>query len=169
MRPLNVGRLAPGRGAAVVDKGGVRLGVINLISGTAMQGVDSPLDAVEQQLAAWQGAVDATLVDFHGESVMEKLALAFAFAGRVTGVFGTHTHVPTLDTRILPGGTAYVTDVGMTGPGDGIQGYARTSSSTRSGCACPAAIRWPSLRRDRAGGGGRPLRGRGAVSIERVG
>jgi metallophosphoesterase (TIGR00282 family) len=124
VRPLNVGRLAPGRGAAVVDKGGVRLGVINLISGTAMQGVDSPLDAVEQQLAAWQGTVDATLVDFHGESVMEKLALAFAFAGRVTGVFGTHTHVPTLDTRILPGGTAYVTDVGMTGPGDGIQGYA---------------------------------------------
>jgi len=124
VRPLNMGAHVPGRGAAVVDKGGVRLGVINVISPTALQGADSPFDAVERQLAAWQGAVDATLVDFHGESVMEKLALAFTFAGRVTGVFGTHTHVPTLDTRLLPGGTAYVTDVGMTGPGGGIQGYA---------------------------------------------
>ena len=123
IRPLNYAASAPGRGAACVEKDGLRLGVINLVSKTALRGADEPYDAFERQMTAWEGMVDLVLVDFHGESVSEKLAFAFAVDGRAAAVMGTHTHVPTLDTRVLPDGTAYVTDVGMTGPGDGIQGY----------------------------------------------
>jgi calcineurin-like phosphoesterase len=121
---LNYGTAAPGRGSLIVEKAGRRLGVINLMSRTAMDRVDAPLDAFDRQMALWADSVDLVLVDFHGESVTEKLSFGFAAAGRAAAVIGTHTHVPTLDSRLLPGGTAYVSDVGMTGPGGGIQGYA---------------------------------------------
>lgn len=127
LRPLNAGVAAPGRGATVVRKGGTSLGVVNLGSRTAMPWVDMPYDALTRQLAAWRadGAEpDMVLVDFHGESVSEKQIFAFAVDGTVTAVLGTHTHVATLDARVLPRGTAYVSDVGMTGPGGGMQGYA---------------------------------------------
>jgi metallophosphoesterase (TIGR00282 family) len=124
IRPLNYGTAAPGAGAALVERAGLRLGVINLVSRTALRWADDPLAAFEAQLAAWDGAVDCVLVDFHGESVSEKLTFAYAVAGQAAAVLGTHTHVQTNDTRILPGGTAYVTDVGMVGPGEGVQGYA---------------------------------------------
>lgn len=124
LRPLNYGRHGPGSGAATVRQRAGRLGVINLASLTAMRNVDAPLDAFDQQAAAWRDEVDWIVVDFHGESVTEKLSFAYAVAGQAVAVLGTHTHVPTLDTRILEGCTAYVTDVGMTGPGGGIQGYA---------------------------------------------
>lgn len=127
LRPLNVGRAAPGCGALVLEKGGTRLGVVNLASRTALAHVDMPYDALVAQLEAWNargGEPDLVLVDFHGESVSEKQIFAWSVAGRVTAVIGTHTHVATLDARVLPGGTAYVSDVGMTGPGGGMQGYA---------------------------------------------
>ncbi len=123
IRPLNYAAAAPGRGAAIIAKNGARLGVINLVSRSAFSAADTPLPAFEKQLAEWQGQVDLILVDFHGESVTEKQTFGFACAGQVAAVLGTHTHVRTLDTRILPRGTAFVTDVGMTGPADGIQGY----------------------------------------------
>lgn len=125
LRPLNHAPGMPGRGAGVIEKNGLRLGVINLASRTTLPDIEEPYPALEAQLAAWTetGAVDMVFIDFHSESVMEKLALAYAVAGRAVGVVGTHTHVPTCDTRILPGGTAYVSDVGMTGPGGGLQGY----------------------------------------------
>lgn len=132
LRPLNVGEHAPGRGTAVIEKRidgrAVRLGVINVASRTALAGVDQPLAAVEAQLAAWSrgDTVDFVLVDFHGESVYEKIASAFALDGRVAALVGTHTHVPTFDARVLPQGTAYVSDVGMTGPSGGMQGYDAT-------------------------------------------
>ena len=124
LRPLNYGRHAPGRGSAIIEKEGLRLGVINLMSRTAMPFVDMHLDVFEDQVAAWEDATDLVLIDFHGESVTEKLSFAFAVDGVATAVLGTHTHVPTLDSRVLPGGTAYITDVGMTGSSGGIQGYA---------------------------------------------
>lgn len=128
LRPLNYGGHAPGRGAVIVERNGVRLGVINLMSRTAMQYADLALEAFEAQMTAWRGAVDLVVVDYHGEMVSEKLAFAFLVDGEpgwpVAAVLGTHTHIPTLDTRVLPGGTAYVSDVGMTGPGGGVQGYA---------------------------------------------
>lgn len=139
LRPINSSTLAPGRGAAIVEKGGVRLGIINAASLTALHGLDTPLDAIERQLAAWAGQIDALFVDFHGESVTEKLTLGHALAGRAIGVVGTHTHVRTLDTRVLTGGTAYVTDVGMTGPGEGIQGYAPDSFVTRMRVRLPGS------------------------------
>lgn len=125
LRPLNHAPDMPGRGAGIIEKNGLRLGVINLVSRTTLPDVDEPHPALEAQLTTWTDtdAVDMVFIDFHSESVMEKMALAFAVAGRAVAVVGTHTHVPTCDTRILPGGTAYVSDVGMTGPGDGLQGY----------------------------------------------
>ena len=123
LRPLNVGAHWPGRGAGIVTAGTYRLGVVNLTGRSAIGMADQPLPALERQLEAWNGAVDGVIVDFHGESVFEKITLAHAFIGRIAGLFGTHTHVPTLDARVLPGGVAYVSDVGMTGPGGGAQGY----------------------------------------------
>lgn len=131
LRPLNRGPNWPGRGAIILEKNGLRLGVLSVASRTAIPDVDTPLLAIESQLEAWRGATDAVLVDFHGESVFEKLSLAFAFDGLVSAFLGTHTHVQTSDLRILPQGTAYVSDVGMTGAGGGIQGYAPEGFVTR--------------------------------------
>jgi metallophosphoesterase (TIGR00282 family) len=123
LRPMNFGSYVPGRGSTMITKTGVRLGIINLVSRTALPGADAPFEFFERQLHAWEGQVDAVLVDFHGESVTEKQTFAWAVDGHATAVVGTHTHVATLDARILPGGTAYVTDAGMTGPSGGMQGY----------------------------------------------
>jgi 2',3'-cyclic-nucleotide 2'-phosphodiesterase len=123
LRPLNVGANWPGSGASIITSSNFRLGVINLAGRSAIPGVDQPLLALERQLELWKNLVDAVIVDFHGESVFEKVTLAHAFAGQIAGLFGTHTHVPTLDARILEGGVSYVSDVGMTGPSGGAQGY----------------------------------------------
>ncbi len=125
LRPLNTSPLAPGRGAVIVGDGALRLGVVNLASRTAIPGVDAPYDALQRQLEAWagDGRPELVVVDLHGESVSEKQIFAWAVDGTVTAVIGTHTHAPTLDARVLPGGTAYVSDVGMTGPSGGMQGY----------------------------------------------
>ncbi|MCC6613431.1 MAG: YmdB family metallophosphoesterase [Anaerolineae bacterium] len=124
IRPLNYSTAAPGQGALVLEKDGLRLGVINVASRTALRWADEPLAAFDAQVAAWGTSVDRVLVDFHGESVSEKLTFAYAVDGRAAAVLGTHTHVQTNDMRVLPQGTAYVSDVGMTGPGEGMQGYA---------------------------------------------
>ena len=124
LRPLNRGKNWAGNGSSILQKNGLRLGVLNIASRTAIPDVDTPFLAIETQLGAWDGLTDAVLLDFHGESVFEKLSLAFAFDGLVSAFLGTHTHVQTNDLRILPSGTAYVSDVGMTGAGGGIQGYA---------------------------------------------
>jgi metallophosphoesterase (TIGR00282 family) len=126
LRPLNYGAAAPGRGALVITRDGLRLGVVNVVSRTALPHADTPFDATAAVIDAWdaEDAVDLVLVDVHGDSVHEKQVLAWALAGRATAVLGTHTHVATCDTRILPPGTAYVSDVGMTGPSGGMQGYA---------------------------------------------
>ena len=122
LRPLNVGSVHAGRGAGIVTSGrGVRLGVVNVAGRSAIPDVDDPLHAIEQQLERWE--VDAVLVDVHGESVFEKTSLAFALIGRIAALLGTHTHVQTGDARVLPGGVAMVSDVGMTGPTGGVQGY----------------------------------------------
>jgi metallophosphoesterase (TIGR00282 family) len=125
LRPHNYGRSAPGRGTLVLERRGWRLGVVNLAGRSALPRADDPFDALDRALERWaaEAAVDLVLVDMHGESVTEKQVLAAAFAGRVAAVLGTHTHVGTDDLRIIPPGTAAVSDVGMTGPSGGIQGY----------------------------------------------
>jgi 2',3'-cyclic-nucleotide 2'-phosphodiesterase len=125
VRPANYLRRHPGRGATVVERDGVRLGVVNLIGTVFLKAAGSPFDEVERVLDAFDGRCDHVLVDLHAEATSEKVAMGWYLDGRVTAVLGTHTHVPTADERVLPGGTAYMTDVGMTGPRGGVIGVKR--------------------------------------------
>jgi metallophosphoesterase (TIGR00282 family) len=125
VRPANYLRTQPGRGSCVVERDGVRLGVVNL-SGNLFLNAARPafveIDAVLHDLA---GRADHVLVDMHAEATSEKVGMGWHLDGRVTAVVGTHTHVPTADARVLPGGTAYVSDVGMTGARGGVIGVRR--------------------------------------------
>ncbi len=125
LRPANFLRSQPGHGWCVVERGGVRLGVLSL-SGNLFMDAGRPLFAeADAALYALRDSVDHVLVDVHGEATSEKVAIGWHLDGRVTAVVGTHTHVPTADARVLPGGTAYITDVGMTGPRGGVLGVRR--------------------------------------------
>ena len=118
VRPLNYPPGAPGRGAAVVQsRGGVAVGVINAM-GRVFAGahLDCPFRAVEEALEEMRPKAQVILVDFHAEATSEKTCMGWFLDGRATAVVGTHTHVQTADAVVLPGGTAYITDVGMTGP-----------------------------------------------------
>jgi metallophosphoesterase (TIGR00282 family) len=122
IRPANYLRRHPGSGVAIVEKGGIRLGVVNLIGTVFLQAARSPFDEIESILGNLDGKADHVLVDLHAEATSEKVAMGWYLDGRVTAVVGTHTHVPTADERVLPGGTAYMSDVGMTGPRGGVIG-----------------------------------------------
>ena len=127
MRPYNYLPTQPGRGATVVEQGGVSLGVVNLSGIVHLQAASPPLVAVDAALREVAGA-DHVLVDMHAEMTSEKVALGWYLDGKVTAVVGTHTHVPTADSRVLPGGTAYITDVGMTGARGGVIGMKKEQS-----------------------------------------
>lgn len=120
VRPLNY-PVSYGQGSVVVNVNGVKVQVINAQGRTFMLPLDDPFLAVEKEIEREKEA-EIIFVDFHAETTSEKQAFAHYFDGRVTAVCGTHTHVQTNDARCLPKGTAYVTDVGMTGPEDGILG-----------------------------------------------
>jgi metallophosphoesterase (TIGR00282 family) len=125
LRPANFLRRQPGHGWCVVSRGGVRLGVVSL-SGNLYMDAGRPVFAeADAALHALKGEVDHVLVDMHAEATSEKVGMGWYLDGRVTAVVGTHTHVPTADARVLPGGTAYITDVGMTGPKGGVIGVKR--------------------------------------------
>jgi metallophosphoesterase (TIGR00282 family) len=125
LRPANFLRSQPGHGWCVVERGGVSLGVVSL-SGNLFMDAGRPVFAeADAALHALRGRADHVLVDMHGEATSEKIGMGWYLDGRVTAVVGTHTHVPTADARILPGGTAYITDVGMTGPRGGVIGVKR--------------------------------------------
>jgi hypothetical protein len=116
LRPANYPD-APGQGAIVWrGRNGVDCAVINLQGRTYMVPTDCPFRKADQILGALDPAIKVRFVDFHAEATSEKIAMGWYLDGRVSAVIGTHTHVPTADTRILPGGTAYQTDCGMTGP-----------------------------------------------------
>ena len=122
IRPANYPPACPGVGYALRQASGLRVLCMNL-SGTAfMDQLDNPFAAVDRILEREKGDYDVALLDFHAEATSEKLAMGYHLDGRVQIVFGTHTHVPTADTRILHQGTGYVTDLGMTGPTNGILG-----------------------------------------------
>ena len=124
VRPYNYLKGQPGRGACVVEKDGLRLGVVNLSGNLFLKAGRSPFTEIDPALREL-GEVDHVLVDMHAEATSEKVALGWLLDGRVTAVVGTHTHVPTADGRVLPNGTAYITDVGMTGPRGGVIGVKR--------------------------------------------
>jgi metallophosphoesterase (TIGR00282 family) len=131
VRPANYPKGSPGRGHTTVERNGVRLGVVNLSGMVFMQAVRSPFSEVDALLAEIGGATDAVLIDIHAEATSEKVALGWHVDGRATACLGTHTHVPTADARVLPDGTAYVTDVGMTGPRGGVIGVKREQAIER--------------------------------------
>jgi metallophosphoesterase (TIGR00282 family) len=122
VRPANYPKGSPGRGHTVVESNGLRLGVINLSGQVFVEAVRSPFAEADALLAELRGSADVVLVDMHAEATSEKVALGWYLDGRVLACVGTHTHVPTADARVLPGGTAYITDVGMTGPRGGVIG-----------------------------------------------
>lgn len=122
VRPANYPAELPGKGSVIVDG---RLGVINLLGRVYMDPVDCPFKALDIELEKVKKHVKAVIVDIHAEATSEKCALAWHAEGRVSAVLGTHTHVQTADDRIFPFGTAFLTDVGMTGPYEGIIGVDR--------------------------------------------
>lgn len=122
LRPYNYLRSQPGHGLCVVERDGVRLGVVNLSGNIFLTAGRPAFPEVDAALHELRDRCDHVLVDFHAEATSEKVALGWHLDGRVTAVVGTHTHVPTADLRVLPGGTAYITDVGMTGPRGGVIG-----------------------------------------------
>ena len=124
LRPANYPEGNPGRGLYVGETpGGVPVAVINLEGQVFMKALESPFRVADRLLAGLPKHVKVIFVDFHGEATSEKLALGFHLDGRVSAVIGTHTHVPTADERILPKGTAFQCDAGMTGPYESIIGF----------------------------------------------
>jgi metallophosphoesterase (TIGR00282 family) len=134
VRPLNFPRGTPGRGAALLDaKNGGRVLVINLMGRIFMNPLDDPFAAVESELAACAltSGADAIIVDIHCEATSEKQSMGYFLDGKASLVVGTHTHVPTADHQILPNGTAYITDVGMTGDYDSVIGMVKDEPLNR--------------------------------------
>jgi len=128
IRPINYPAGTPGRGAATIEaKNGARVLVVNAMGRIFMEALDDPFAAIDRELTACplQQGADAIIVDFHGEATSEKQAMGFFCDGRASLVVGTHTHVPTADLRVLRGGTAFISDVGMTGDFDSVIGMAK--------------------------------------------
>jgi metallophosphoesterase (TIGR00282 family) len=122
VRPANYFESNPGRGHTVIEKDGVRWGVLNLCGNVFMQAAYSPFHVADRVLAQLRDKADYVFVDMHAEATSEKVAMGWHLDGRALAVIGTHTHVPTADGRVLPGGTAFVSDAGMTGSRGGVIG-----------------------------------------------
>lgn len=142
IRPANYPPGAPGKGRAIVETpDGRRLGVLNLEGRVFMRNIDDPFRVAEAEIAALRAeGARAILVDMHCEATSEKNAMGWFLDGRVSAVLGTHTHVQTADARVLPGGTAFVTDVGMCGPWDSVIGMRKELVLERFLTQRPAAF-----------------------------
>ena len=122
VRPINFPPELPGKGSTIVYLNNKTVGVINVLGRVYMEPIDSPFNMVLKEVERLKNMVDFIVVDFHAEATSEKLAMGWLLDGKVSVVFGTHTHVQTADDRIFPGGTGYITDLGMTGPYNSIIG-----------------------------------------------
>jgi metallophosphoesterase (TIGR00282 family) len=125
VRPANYPAANPGRGHTVVEAARMRVAVVNLSGSLHMTAERSPFPAIDDLLESLRGGADAVVVDFHAEVTSEKVAMGWHLDGRAAAVIGTHTHVPSADARVLPGGTAFITDAGMTGSRAGVIGVRR--------------------------------------------
>jgi metallophosphoesterase (TIGR00282 family) len=125
LRPVNYLKGQPGHGSCIVERDGVRLGVINVSGNLYLRAGRPAFSEIDAALHELRGRVDHVVVDMHAEATSEKVAMGWHLDGRVTAVLGTHTHIPTADARVLPGGTAYISDVGMTGARGGVIGVKR--------------------------------------------
>ena len=138
LRPANFPPGVPGAGHCVAKtSAGVPVGVVNVMGRVFMTAIDDPFRVVEQALEQVRREAKVVLVDFHAEATSEKVAMGWHLDGRATAVVGTHTHVQTADERVLPRGTAYITDVGMTGPHDSVIGVDRVAILQRFLTALP--------------------------------
>lgn len=133
IRPANYPEGTPGLGSYVAETtGGVRVGVVNIMGRVFLHAIDDPFRAAVREIARVKAdGAQVVFVDMHAETTSEKVALGWYLDGQVAAVVGTHTHVQTADERILPGGTACLTDVGMTGPHDGVIGMDKTAVIAR--------------------------------------
>jgi len=123
IRPANYPDGAPGSGSTIVETlSGQKVGVLNVMGRVFMEALDCPFRTAERELARLKLVTPIVIVDMHAEATSEKVAMGWFLDGKVSCVFGTHTHIPTADERILPNGTAFITDVGMTGPYDSVIG-----------------------------------------------
>ncbi len=139
LRPANYPTAAPGRGTAVTQtRDGRAVGVVNVMGRVFMPGTDDPFAVVERELEAIRHRTRVVIVDMHGEATSEKMAMGWHLDGRVTAVIGTHTHVQTADERLLPKGTGYLSDAGMTGPHDSIIGMQIAPALARFLTAMPS-------------------------------
>lgn len=127
IRPANYPAMAPGCGYTLGEAQGWRVLVINLVGCVYMEPLSSPFEAVDKILAQNEGKYDVSVVDMHAEATSEKIALARYLDGRVSAIFGTHTHVQTADASVYPGGTGYITDAGMCGSMNGVLGVTTES------------------------------------------
>jgi hypothetical protein len=149
LRPANFPAGVPGRGSYLGrTRTGEPIGVVNVMGRVFMQPLDDPFAVVLKEIDRLRAKARVVIVDFHAEATSEKIAMGWHLDGRATAVFGTHTHVQTADERILPKGTAYLTDVGMTGPHDSIIGVTTEIALTRFVTGLPAKF-------EAAGGPGR--------------
>lgn len=148
IRPVNYPKGTPGRGATLIDtKTGYRVLVVNAMGRVYMDALDDPFHAVEEELeqCPLQQVADAVVVDFHAEATSEKEAFGFYFDGRASLIVGTHTHVPTADHRILPRGTAYISDLGMCGDYDSVLGMNKEEPIRRFMQKTPGSRMEPAL------------------------
>ncbi|HHV59938.1 MAG TPA: TIGR00282 family metallophosphoesterase [Clostridiaceae bacterium] len=127
IRPANYLEGLPGKGSAVISNNNGKIGIINLMGRIYMEPVECPFRTADKEVEILKNSVRIIIVDMHAEATSEKTALAWYLDGKVSGVIGTHTHVQTADERILPFGTGFITDVGMTGPYEGIIGVKRNT------------------------------------------
>ncbi|MBO5879017.1 MAG: TIGR00282 family metallophosphoesterase [Clostridia bacterium] len=143
LRPINFPDEACGHGYCIAEaKNGYRVLVISALGTVHMEPqLNSPYSYIDRTLSENQGSYDVSVIDFHAEATGEKGALAYNYDGRVSVVFGTHTHVPTADARILPNGTGYITDVGMCGESEGILGMDPESVIERMKTKLPAKFK----------------------------
>jgi metallophosphoesterase (TIGR00282 family) len=139
LRPANYPAGAPGAGRLVArTPAGDAVGIVNVMGRVFMLAIDDPFATVLQEIEALRAQCRVVLVDFHAEATSEKIAMGWHLDGRVTAMVGTHTHVQTADERVLPGGTAFITDVGMTGPHDSVIGVEKQAALGRFLNALPA-------------------------------
>ncbi|MGI9021412.1 MAG: TIGR00282 family metallophosphoesterase [Solirubrobacterales bacterium] len=122
VRPANYMKSSPGRGVTVIEAAGRRVGVVSLSGQVQMRAARSPFPEADSIVDGLEDRADVVFVDFHAEVTSEKVAMGWHLDGRVAAVVGTHTHVPTADARVLPKGTAFISDAGMTGSRDSVLG-----------------------------------------------
>jgi metallophosphoesterase (TIGR00282 family) len=132
LRPANYPEANPGRGACIIEVGEAKLAVLNLQGRVFMPAIDDPFAVGRRLVNELRAETRVIVIDFHAEATAEKLAFAWFIDGLASAVVGTHTHVPTADERLLPAGTAYLTDLGMTGAHAGVIGFKADSAMQRS-------------------------------------